>query len=567
MNLPNENNTNNSHEIESENNTVETFQSKAEKKKFKKIYKSLSKEKKSDLSHIENEILSRREEILLVQTYFKAKFWKDLAWLTLSALLITIAFDYFISVTGRTGLFPAGIAGLARFFAVLTFQDQLSLQSSFYFIYYFIINIPLFIFGRIKLGKKFTYTSMLYILLQIVFNQIIQLIPIINPNSFHFIINYELHNVIDGSWNSGLWLFIFAGIGGVLSGTAFSIVYKIGSSAGGTDFLTVYFSKIRNKPIGTLNRDLGFVILGVIIVLNTIIIPVSVIGADIRFNILQNIGFERALTIYDINDNDLITSMLLFVKSNGAYTNGNWDPSLLFNLGVNSNNIINQSPQEVLDIIFRNISEGTGGNFSQASAFDYLVQYATRRGYGDELPLAVTWRIKISHIFGPSLFASIILLLCSAITTNALYPRHKVRTYLITTNKPKKINQTLLKSGFQNDIVTWEATNRINQNYLHRSVIMVVMSVMDWNLLEKQLFLEDPHIKVNVLKTKDIKGIFNYEIKTNDERDIIHKKVTNDAAELEKIRQIAIVKYNKYNKNKKNKQNKNKKDEQNDKPQ
>gem|GEM_PF-5627914 len=109
----------------------------------------------------------------------------------------------------------------------------------------------------------------------------------------------------------------------MLSGTAFSIVYKIGSSAGGTDFLTVYFSKTRNKPIGTLNRDLGFVILGVIIVLNTIILPISSIGADIRSNILQNIGFERALTIHDINDNDLITSMLLFVKNNGAYTNGN----------------------------------------------------------------------------------------------------------------------------------------------------------------------------------------------------------------------------------------------------
>gem|GEM_PF-4330099 len=75
MNLSNENNTNNSHEIEIENKTVETFQTKAEKKKFKKIYKSLSKEKnKSDLSHIENEILSQREETLLVQTYFKAKF-------------------------------------------------------------------------------------------------------------------------------------------------------------------------------------------------------------------------------------------------------------------------------------------------------------------------------------------------------------------------------------------------------------------------------------------------------------------------------------------------------------
>ncbi|ATX71048.1 YitT family ABC transporter [Spiroplasma clarkii] len=524
----------------------EEFSSKEEEKAIKKVAKALIKDKNQiDLSHIEHKIMSRREQILLVQTYFKTKFWRDLAWLTLAAFLVTIAFDYFISSTGRVGLFPAGIGAIARFFAIWTFKSNTQMQSSFYFIYYFAMNIPLFIFGYIKLGKKFTYTTILFIGLQIAFDQILQLIPVVNPNSFHFIVNYKLLSGIQGSWNSGIWLFIFGTLGGVLVGSAYALVYKIGSSTGGSDFFTMYFSNIKNKPIGTLNRNVNFIILALVIVLNTAILPVSMVTPDVKVNILQSISVEDALKRLDKNNLDLVRSMLEYAQANRAYINGNWDPQFLFNLGINSN----IPDGDVIQAIWDNFNTAPT-TFNQTQAYQYLVQFVCKDGYGDVLPLSIVARIKLAYIFGPSLFSSIALVLCSAVATNTLYPKYKARTYLITTNKPKEINKILLNKGFQNDILTWEATNRINKNYLHRSVLMVAMSVMSWDLLEKDVFLADPQAKINILKTKDVKGIFNYEIKTNDERDVIHRKVSTDDAELEKIRQIAIVKYNKEHKRK-----------------
>ncbi|AKX34016.1 hypothetical protein SLITO_v1c03620 [Spiroplasma litorale] len=125
------------------------------KKIDKKVVKTLlKKDDQEQLFYIENKIISKKEQTLLVQEYFKKKFWKELLLLMLSSLLITIAFDYFVTPTGRTGLFPAGIGAMARWFSILTFPIDRQMQGSFYFIYYFSINIPLFIFGYIKLGKN-----------------------------------------------------------------------------------------------------------------------------------------------------------------------------------------------------------------------------------------------------------------------------------------------------------------------------------------------------------------------------------------------------------------------------
>ncbi|AHI52812.1 YitT family ABC transporter [Spiroplasma culicicola] len=523
----------------------EEFRSKEEEKEIKKAAKELLKhEGQIDLSHIENKVISKREQILLVQSYFRTKFLRDLTAIMLAALINTIAFDYFISATGRTGLFPAGIGALARFFSVLTFPDSIASQGSFYFIYYFAINAPLFIFGYLKLGKKFTFTTILYILLQIAFDQTLQLMPFINPASFHLIVNYQLLQSISNSWNTGIWLFIFGSLGGILVGWSYSFVYKVGSSTGGLDFLTVYISKKSSKPIGTLNRNVNFVILAVVITLNTAVLPVEYINPDIKINAFTSLSDSQASGLL----NDMITHAI----KHGAIDveNNVIDPVFAYNMGLgdligNSKNI------DLKEAIFEQFGgeNNLAVNGSNRAYYEYLVEYVSKTGFGKDvtLPTNVLIRLKFMFIFGPSLFASIALVLCSGLITNALYPKYKVRTYLITTNNPKEINKLLLNKGFQNDIVSWDGTNRINHNYLHRSIIMVAMSVMDWDELERDVFMVDPQVKINILKTKAVKGIFNYEIKKNDDRDIIHRKVTTDDSELEKIRQIAIVKFNKEN--------------------
>ncbi|QGS51879.1 YitT family ABC transporter [Spiroplasma tabanidicola] len=505
-----------------------------------------------DVSHFESKILSKREQILLVQNYFRNKFWKDLLKLMLSSLISTIAFDYFISITGRAGLFPAGIGAFARFLSILTFGNDVSKQSSFYFIYYFVINIPLFVFGYIKLGKKFCFTTILFILFQITFDQILQKIPFINPTDFHFIVNYKLLQQIGNSWNAGIWLFVFGVIGGSMLGLSYSIVYKMGSSTGGADFISIYVSKKKNKPIGAINRNVNLVILGVVITLNSIILPVNMINSDNIVNILKNLGLDNAFKTKDKNDVDIVNSILsyLFNKEGLIDVNGIINPDFAQKMGIKNGVVDTQASANnylsIIEEIINNLKgQGDITNFDRDYAWQYLIEYAAKNGYGNVLPFSLVSKIKLGFILGPSLFASIGLVLSAAFTTNALYPKFKVRTYMIKTNNPKEINKTLLDNGYQNDIINWDVTNRINRNYLHRAVVMVAMTVLNWDEIEKQIFLADPNVKINILQTKAIKGIFDYDIKKNDERDFILKKITSDEQELEKIRQIALVKYNK----------------------
>ncbi|QHX36606.1 YitT family ABC transporter [Spiroplasma sp. BIUS-1] len=509
--------------------TVE-FQSLEEKKSINKLAKELNKGLNIDgelLLNFENKVMSQREQRLLVKQYFRTKFIKDFFQIVLAAFLIALTFDYFISVTGRAGLFPAGIGAIARFFATLTFpgKDQVNLQSSFYFVYYFIVNIPLFIFGYFKLGRKFTFTTFLFVILQIGFDQIFQALPYINPKEFHLIVNFQLISGMPGAWNTGIWLFIFGALGGILLGFSYSIVYKIGSSTGGLDFLTVFISNRTNKPVGSLNRKVNLIILACVIVLNTLIIPMSLINSDIKIDVLQNGNY--------IHNQKLLQSMWDYSLDHGAIINVNgsnvWDPSFAAWFGLTG------SPDMYINSLPNSLTQ---------HQYNYLVEFACKAGYGDDLSNVspgLVAKIKILFIFGPSLFASFTLVMCAGMATNHFYPKYTVRTYMITTNMPKEINKMLLENGFQNDILTWDSINRINGNYLHRSVLMVAMSVMDWDKIERQVFMADPLAKVNAINTKSVKGLFNYEIKKNDDRDIIRTKIETDELEKEKIRQIAIV--------------------------
>ncbi|AKX34017.1 hypothetical protein SLITO_v1c03630 [Spiroplasma litorale] len=340
--------------------------------------------------------------------------------------------------------------------------------------------------------------------------------PYINPLEFNFIVNFYEVNSLPGAFNTSIWLFIFAVIAGSILGVAYSIVYRIGSSTGGSDFLTIYYSNKTNKSIGSINRNVNLIILGTIIVLNTIILPVSLINSDIKMSVLKGVGVEEAY------NSGLLEQMWNFAK---AANNERPD--------YNMTNILNNfnSPLNLMD----------------KNTYDYLVEYICKNKFDGDLSAGLVAKMKVLFIFGPSLFSSIVLVLTAGITTNTMYPKFKIRTFMMATNKPKDINKLLVEKGYQNDILNWDATNRISGNYLHRSVVMVAMTVLNWHQIEREVFLKDPEIKVTILKTKKVKGIFKYDIKNNEQRDTVMHKVRNNEKELEKIKQIAIVRLNKEN--------------------
>jgi uncharacterized membrane-anchored protein YitT (DUF2179 family) len=474
------------------------------RKLAKKYNKSLdrvpSDEELIDL--IRQDLVTKRQNSLLIKAYFKAQFWKELMMLFLATVFSTIAYDYFITTTGKTGIFPAGTGAIARLLATITFSDP-SQISSFFFVYQFAINIPLMIFGIFKLGWKFTIVTVLYIGLQILVDQIFQYIPVINPNDFHFIVDYQFLQTLDNSWNFAIWLLIFGIVGGAFLGLSFSFIYRIGGSSGGIDFITIYLSKKSNKPVGGINRNASLIILFIVIISNTIITPTDQLNRDILVRITSGINLDETF-----KNGQTLGQMLI-----DALAKTNWTGDL------------------------------TADNLS--SALQYLIQNNVS-GFNDiisQLPTKYEALIKVEFIIGPSMFGSITLIVISGICTNFLYPKYKLRTYMISTNMPKEINKKIIDLGFQNEIASWDTTNRSRGNYLHRTMFMLSMPVMQWSSIQGELFMIDPYIKITILRTKAVVGLFKYEPVQNSERQEVMEQVTNDENEIEKIKQVAIVKF------------------------
>jgi uncharacterized membrane-anchored protein YitT (DUF2179 family) len=472
------------------------------RKLAKKYNKSLdrvpSDEELIDL--IRQDLVTKRQNSLLIKAYFKAQFWKELMMLFLATVFSTIAYDYFITTTGKTGIFPAGTGAIARLLATITFSDP-SQISSFFFVYQFAINIPLMIFGIFKLGWKFTIVTVLYIGLQILVDQIFQYIPVINPNDFHFIVDYQFLQTLDNSWNFAIWLLIFGIVGGAFLGLSFSFIYRIGGSSGGIDFITIYLSKKSNKPVGGINRNASLIILFIVIISNTIITPTDQLNRDILVRITSGINLDE------------------------TFKGG-------------------QTLREMLSAALEN-NRRSYSQCNLSSALQYLIQNNVS-GFNEiisQLPTKYEALIKVEFIIGPSMFGSITLIVISGICTNFLYPKYKLRTYMISTNMPKEINKKIIDLGFQNEIASWDTTNRSRGNYLHRTMFMLSMPVMQWSSIQGELFMIDPYIKITILRTKAVVGLFKYEPVQNSERQEVMEQVTNDENEIEKIKQVAIVKF------------------------
>ncbi|WP_338984197.1 YitT family ABC transporter [Spiroplasma endosymbiont of Othius punctulatus] len=497
-----------------------------------------------DLEVFQSQMLSRREKTLLMKHYMRNKFVFDLMKVALCALLVTITFDYFISITGKTGLYPAGVGAFARFFSILT-SDSIKMQSSFYFVYYFAINIPLIVFGFMKLGKKFTLLTVLYIGLQIAFDQIIQNIPYINPTDFNFIVNYQLLNGNGVSWNNAHWLFIFALIAGLMLGFSYSIVYRLGSSTGGLDFVSVYLSRKFKKPVGGLNKNINLCILFVVILLNTSVMPIAAINGDIKIDIILNGSQDWSNSpklLENIVRTYVTTDPNILVTENGVMLN-----DLLSSFIPTGEELYKNVDQVVFAVLesFKTSNYSLGIDIKD-NVFKEMVIGACLNGYdGTGLSTGAMVGIKARFIVGPSLFASLVLILSSGFATNMSYPKFKISTYVINTTQSKEINTKLFKLGYQNDVLHWNGINHINGNYIHTDMLMITMPVMEWTPIERELFLIDPEMRINIISTTAVKGMFNYEVHKNEDRDVIIKNLHDNSTEVEKIKQIATVRYKK----------------------
>ncbi|GAA5414659.1 YitT family protein [Ureaplasma ceti] len=204
----------------------------------------------------------------------------------LTALIGAVASVIVWLLVQYTGVYSPGVSGIIQGLAkiikiVLTNAGQtklaMILYNAIFWGLYFVLNIPLLIFGYFKIGKQFALLTIVYI----AFAQLVGLgLGFVNNGHGIFVFGdmsdlssetspLYVQGVQLIPWNSGKGiipsLFIYAVVFALIGGINNSVIYILGSSTGGTDVFGFYYAKVKNKSIGTLLTyfNVASIILGV----------------------------------------------------------------------------------------------------------------------------------------------------------------------------------------------------------------------------------------------------------------------------------------------------------------
>ncbi|MGL4951488.1 MAG: YitT family protein [Mycoplasma sp.] len=243
-------------------------------KKVKKSGQSFDKLKtyiqnKAFLDRNKNfEIVNFKSNIVKFSFLFMKKgFRKQLALLIMLALTMSVASVFLVQ---NTGLYSAGIGGvfqgIARIAETIMIKSNVDhntvvgVYNSIFWGTYFLANIPLLIFSYKKISKQFAYMTIVYILFNQLFGFALSFIPgirdihIFGP-AYIQDGEFSAFNIAITSWSHGndaFSLFIYSLVSGLLTGLQFAIIYIIGGSSGGTDIITFYYAKKKNKSVGSI---------------------------------------------------------------------------------------------------------------------------------------------------------------------------------------------------------------------------------------------------------------------------------------------------------------------------
>lgn len=154
----------------------------------------------------------------------KKRIWKEILWAGTTAIgsaLFALGFAMFLIPNDiNTG----GISGLAMILRELLGFGSIGTLT-------LLMNIPLFLIGGVKIGKRFFAGSLIGMVLSSVLIDLFALIPFATPEP-----------LIGGLY------------GGVLCGAGLGLVFMAGASTGGSDILVRLLKKrYRNLPIGSIS--------------------------------------------------------------------------------------------------------------------------------------------------------------------------------------------------------------------------------------------------------------------------------------------------------------------------
>lgn len=207
---------------------------------------------------------------------------KRISIVIVGAILNAIALNFFFI---SANVYASGFTGMSQIINTI-FVEYIGINVTTG-ILLFLLNIPVFILGWLKVGKGFT----IYSLISVLFTSIaLEVLPII-----------QLSNDI----------ILNAVFGGVISGVGVGITLKWGASTGGSDIVAMYFSKLKDKPIG-----------GYLMLINGLIIVVAGILYEPENALYTLIGLYVTTRVIDgiHTRHEKVTAMIVTKKAEELQT-------------------------------------------------------------------------------------------------------------------------------------------------------------------------------------------------------------------------------------------------------
>lgn len=232
----------------------------------------------------------------IIKKYFNIK---KIALVSLGSLLLSCSLTYFIM---PVGLYTGGLMGLILIITTLT-------KGIIPFgVLYFLLNLPLLMLSWFKLGKRFTFYTIIAVVLVSFF---VEVLP-------------DMKQISDD-------ILIMALFGGILSGVAIVLVLRAGGSGGGSDVVSLYFAERTGKPIGHFALIINVIVLAITAALFEIeIVLYTLIGSYVTSVVIDKFHTryqKLTLTINTANSKELIAEIqaktirgVTIIPAIGGYT-------------------------------------------------------------------------------------------------------------------------------------------------------------------------------------------------------------------------------------------------------
>ncbi|MGL5268532.1 MAG: YitT family protein [Spiroplasma sp.] len=187
---------------------------------------------------------------------------KNLFLILIGAFLTATAFYYFVI---PADLYTNGLSAFAQLITKAIFlpfektdPDYFNqMRALYYYPIFFAMNIPIIIWGTLKIGIRFSVYTTIYMVLNIGLLTLLSLAP--------YLKDFQVFRNVPSNENKLAKVFIFAALGGLIYGAGLGLLFKVGGSSGGMDFLSTYISIKRKYSIANIIKNTNIIIVIIVI--------------------------------------------------------------------------------------------------------------------------------------------------------------------------------------------------------------------------------------------------------------------------------------------------------------